>query len=39
MVVKAINNIIGLNGLILTLLIFGAYLKMTELDLSNFIVE
>ena len=39
MVVKAINNIIKLNGLILTLLVFGAYFKMTELDPPNLIVE
>ena len=38
-VVKAINDIIGSNGLILTLLIFEAYLKITELDLPNPTVE
>ena len=36
-IVKAINDIIGLNGLILMLLIFGAYLRMMELDLPNLI--
>ena len=28
--VKVVNNTIGLNGLILTLLIFRAYLRMTK---------
>ena len=37
--IKAINNIVRLNGLILTLLVFGAYLRMTELDPSNLIVK
>ena len=39
MVVKVINNIIELNGLILMLLVFGVYLKMTELDSFNFTIE
>ena len=38
-IVKAINDIIGLNGLILMLLIFGAYLRMMELDLPNLIIK
>ena len=29
---KAINNSVGLNGLVLTLLVFGAYFKMNKLD-------
>jgi hypothetical protein len=31
-VVKAVNNIAGPNSLIITLLVFGAYSKMTKLD-------
>jgi hypothetical protein len=30
MIIKAINNIIGFNDLIFTLLIFGTFLKLTE---------
>ena len=33
MAVKAINNITGLDGLVPTLLVFGAYSRMTTLDL------
>ena len=29
---KAINDSVGLNGLVLTLLVFGAYSRMSELD-------
>ena len=32
---KAINNSVGLNGLIPNLLVFGAYLRMTESDTSS----
>ena len=32
---KAINNLVGPNGLIPSLLVFGAYPKMTELDASS----
>jgi hypothetical protein len=32
MAVKAINNIIGLNKLILTLLVYKAYLKINNLN-------
>ena len=39
MVIKAINDIIRSNGLIPMLLIFGAYLRITELDLSNLTIE
>ena len=39
MIIKVINDIIELNELILTLLIFGVYFKITELNLFNFIVE
>ena len=39
MIVKAINNIIESNGLIPILLIFKAYLKITELDFFNLIVK
>ena len=38
-IIKAINDIIRLNGLIPTLLVFGAYLRMTELDPPNLIVK
>ena len=38
-VIKAINNIVEPNELIPTLLVLGAYLKMTELDPSNLIVK
>jgi hypothetical protein len=34
MAVKAINNIAGPNGLVPTLLVFGAYPRMTLADLS-----
>ena len=37
--IKAINNIIKLNKLIPTLLVFRAYLKITELNPLNLIVE
>ena len=32
---KAINNLLGPNGLVSTLLVFGAYPKMTESDASS----
>ena len=32
MAIKAINNTTGPNGLILTLLVYGAYLRMSNLD-------
>ena len=32
MAVKAINNIAGLNRLVPTLLVYGAYLKISKLD-------
>ena len=32
MAVKAINNITGLNRLVLTLLVYKAYLKINKLD-------
>ena len=35
MAFKVINNSIGLNGLILTLLVFGAYLCIVESDAFN----
>ena len=38
MAFKAINNSIGLNGLIHTLLVFGAYLYIVESDVLNPIV-
>jgi len=34
MAVKAINNIIGLNKLIFTLLVYRAYFRINNLDLS-----
>ena len=33
MAVKAVNDTAGLNGLVPTLLVYGAYLKMSNLDL------
>jgi hypothetical protein len=35
---KAINNIIGLNSIILTLLIYGAYLRITKHDPPSLLV-
>ena len=35
---KAINNLVGSNELVFTLLIFGAYLKMTELDAPSLLI-
>ena len=32
MAVKAVNNTISLNRLVLTLLVYGAYLKISKLD-------
>ena len=32
MAIKAINNTAGLNGLVPTLLVYGAYLRMGKLD-------
>ena len=32
MAVKAVNNTAGLNGLVLTLLVYRAYLRMSNLD-------
>jgi hypothetical protein len=37
--IKVINDTIGLNELILTLLIFGIYPKITKLDPSNLLIE
>jgi len=37
--IKAINNIIEINKLIPTLLIFGAYLRIMELDSFNLIIK
>jgi hypothetical protein len=34
MVVKAVNNTAGPDGLVLILLVFGAFLRITELDAS-----
>ena len=39
MIIKAINNIIKLNKLISTLLVFGAYFKITELNSLNPIIK
>ena len=38
MAFKAINDFIGLNGLIPTLLVFRAYLYIVESDIPNLIV-
>ena len=35
MAFKAINDTVGLDRLVLTLLVFGAYLRMTELDVPS----
>ena len=32
MAVKAVNNTAGPNGLVLTLLVYGAYLRISNLD-------
>lgn len=32
---KALNNLIELNGLVLTLLVFGAYFYMTNMEASS----
>jgi hypothetical protein len=34
MAVKAVNDTAGPDGLVLTLLVYGAYLRMTNLDPS-----
>ena len=40
MAVKAINNTAGPDGLILTLLVYRAYLRISKLDLPTlFIIE
>ncbi len=36
---KAINDIASLNGLILTLLVYGAYSKMTKMDLTSLTIS
>ena len=33
MAVKAVNNTTGLDGLVPTLLVYGAYLRISKLDL------
>ena len=38
-VVKAINDTARLNSLILTLLVFKAYLRLTKLDPSHFFIK
>jgi hypothetical protein len=40
MAIKAINNTAGLNGLVLTLLVYRAYLRISNLDpLTLFIIN
>ena len=40
MAVKAVNNTIGLDGLVPTLLVYRAYLRISNLDPSTlFIIE
>ncbi|CAL3962081.1 unnamed protein product [Diplocarpon coronariae] len=39
MAIKAVNNTVGPNGMIPTLLVFRAYLRLTELDPPNPSVE
>jgi hypothetical protein len=36
--VKAINNLAKPNRIVLTLLVFGLYLRITEIDLSSLII-
>ncbi len=38
MAVKAVNDTAGPNGLVLTLLVFSAYLRMTKLDLPALLI-
>jgi hypothetical protein len=38
MAFKAINDLAGLDGLVLILLVFGAYLRIMQLDAPFFIV-
>jgi hypothetical protein len=38
MAFKAINDLAGLDGLVLMLLVFGAYLRMVESDVPSFTV-
>ena len=38
MAFKVINDFIGPNSFIPTLLVFGAYLRIIESDVSNFII-
>ena len=38
MAFKAINNSAGLDGLVLMLLVFKAYLKIIKLDMLSFII-
>ena len=35
MAVKAINNLVGPNGIIPILLVFGIYLRLTKIDLLS----
>jgi len=37
--IKAVNNIVRPNSLVLTLLVFRAYPRLIELDLLNLLVE
>ncbi|CAL3971086.1 unnamed protein product [Diplocarpon coronariae] len=39
MAIKAVNNIVGPNRMIPTLLVFKAYLRLIELDLPNLLVK
>jgi hypothetical protein len=40
MAIKVINNIAGPDGLVLTLLVYGVYLRITNLDLlTPFIID
>jgi hypothetical protein len=38
MAVKAINNLIRLDGIVLILLVFSVYLQLTKIDLSSSLV-
>jgi hypothetical protein len=38
MAVKAVNNTAGLDGLVLTLLVFGAFSRITKLDAFTLLI-
>ena len=38
MAIKALNNFIGPNGLVLTLLVFSAFLRMSDSDILALLI-